>query len=313
MSVPYSHDIPPLIEVSELPADPAVLLQDRGYAFWNSEPTGVWAPKATETLNAIQQGADIVTLSGRNGVGKTMQFLRLLEWTLDDRIIMHQAQEAAHYNYVSDTEFVVLDEFTKPAAENRTELVNYMATQLLETPTVVIAPAVTRRLRRDNLDATIDALALRRPNLAVHDLGDVNIAPVSIEAATVALKAVEVDEEAIAFFATQSALRNARLFERLVFSPSTLQDNEQLRTADGMVELLTALTRRGRMRGDHYRNAIASSVMPIGSEDEDHVLFRANEFTTDQAIEMYNFLGVPLPSRYAFDVDELGFDPYDKN
>ena len=85
----------PLKGVGKFPNDPKLLIANRGRAFWESEPTGLWAPKAVEALGALAAGFEVVTLSGRNGIGKTMQFLRLLERSLEDYV--NQYYEVYHF------------------------------------------------------------------------------------------------------------------------------------------------------------------------------------------------------------------------
>lgn len=268
------------------------------YKFWNSDPTDFWLPKAQETLDLLAGGTDLVLLSGRNGIGKTMQYGRILEWTLDTSF--QNAEDIVGSN--PNLPFLGLDEATKVVHEGRTDaILNVLA----DRQAVIMFPGATHNIRFENKQRFIDQVAQYKPKTTIHDLGDVSRTKVVTEKAVAFLKAIGATASLIACVEEVPVLLAPRLFNELTdmnASPQTLTESI---LKDSITQTLKGLSK------NNYALNIATRLTHFNPPE--HPLFVTNTLNTAESIELYRWVGIELPKPDSFDIDAIGYDPYCKD
>lgn len=308
----------PLKGVGKFPNDPKLLIANRGRAFWESEPTGLWAPKAVEALGALAAGFEVVTLSGRNGIGKTMQFLRLLERSLEDYV--NQYYEVYHFIKASIeiiSPISTVDELGGTARKLGVKATaTGLASKVDNTQLVLISPGANKPLRRGVVDSVISRVQEVRPETTVYDMGDVNKAAIIPEYAAAVIKALGGPQDAVELIMQVEALRSVRLFSGMFFDGDPLIFEESL-NAETIVDAISYIIQPFDLKHKKISKLAHQAVyqlLPLGEvhNNDLHIFFTGGEFTTEQAIELYKLAGIPLPDPSEFDIEELGFDPYNK-
>ncbi len=283
--------------------------------FYNEYPITVWKERFDTTVAAFEAGVPAVLVSGRHGIGKTMQYGRML--------VNHFSPEPEYADstlacgtepiiYAEPGQLIVLDEIsellTPQHSEAKAEIFRAIGNVAGIKPLVMIAPGPTRHMRRDTVEAIVD-LTEQSGVKSILTLEDIAMAHVDPERALQFIhpETGEEQEELRRLLAEAPALRNPRIFKHLMAS---IVFNGQSVNSENVINMLEQTVRRPR----HLKN------LPDGGLSEsidgslvDDTLFVNKSVSTTEAVQLYDLVGEPIPGRNHFDIDKLGFDPFKKD
>ncbi len=297
--------------------------------FWESEPTGVWQDKVSQTIGAIDNGADVVMISSRFGTGKTFQYGRLLQRHYE--LYMNGFYEAVQLTpeehssrkwaleHLDDTPVVIIDEMTGEVGEHEDRAQDMLRVFVGQKPLVLIYPGINSSRRRTAVEKTKGIISADYPESKIVDLGDVPATYVDTQRGAYLLDVIGFESTAIEFFTDVAALRAPRLFEAVSeamrsFTPKTLTRDALQRHLHFFIETKT----RQKLSSEDYHVGFNIWEKLVGPNSHillgSHGPFLTGSLTTHDAIEIYQSLGLPPPDRDEIPTfDDSDFDPYNKN
>lgn len=270
--------------------------------FWKNDPVKPWKEKAVEAIEALENGVDIVLVSGRQGTGKTMQFGRLLESAYPNEPMGYDAsliQSATEIILKQSIRLLLIDEMTEAVHDG---FYGEMLDQLVgQRQLVLIFPGVTADNRRAAVDKVKEHIQARTPDVRVRDLGDDAISQVDQQKALDLLYAIKAPTDLIEHVDKFPALLNPRLFGAILL----LNPQATWSTVDAMRSFIVG--EQGGVSSTLFANLVE------GRTPEPHGPFLSTSLSTAEAIQLYEMAGVPLPDPNVFNVNRLGFNPYEKS
>lgn len=280
---------------------------DLRQAFWNDDPTGIWHPRVDIAMGELALGTELVFLSGRQGVGKSRQFARLLR----DRL----AAEGSGFYYSrprpvrTEARTVIVDEMSAPLPDEEfTAIVDSFECR----QAVLLFPGATRAIRLKAIGRVLDIARARRGQPSAAHIDDIPEAYIETDRAVELLQALGAKDSLIEYVQAVAALRTPRLFNSLFIKSKLTFGREVAAKGDVEMVLQDATTAEHGYTATYH---VISELIGRGFAFKPgrHLFFESVELSTRQAIELYNAAGQPLPDPDSFDINHLHFDPYQKD
>lgn len=316
----------------ELKPPEAIDQRDHKHLFWDSDPTGVWQERAETALHELGEGADLVLISGSHGTGKTQQFVRFMRERAGGLIREDgfPNESTLGNEKLWQSPIVLIDEATGWLGfvpEAGTELAKI---RLDKSRVVTIFPGPSQVVRQTFKDRLAEGVIDQRPESSVVDLGDVSVAPVDTDKATMYLSQIGADEGAIELVNGHTALRAPRMFSALfeVAMPVFLTaENDEARKrvtdafeADDVIRIIRAYT--GDRSDGSARRGVVQMVFKNGESNLGrHQALLTQQLTTEDSLQLYELAGEPVPTLAQLRahgptseaLDRLGYNPFEKD
>lgn len=299
-------------DVPGRPFAPDMAPYERFHEFWMSAPADIWHEKADEGKAALDDGADIILLSGRYGTGKTLQVTRLIEAARGGKWYSEPA--AAPKDFSEErAPVLVVDEFSSVAYGK----LNYTVPEYLGRIFNVGKQAIltftgrTQIIRNELKQQTRQDAETLKPDIKIYDLGDMGRVTLDAKKAGQLLLDLGDEPAVVEMVETLPALRNPRLFDGLF---SRARHIGETYNADIVKQALH----------DYIDGKSNERTINLPKDDwhgifvPKHAPFTATtSISTEEAIEIYKWLDLQLPTADDFTPHNTGgrlhYDPYDKN